>query len=98
MNTSTHPRAASAARARRRRGAASAPTHTRVPAPREGTLSPWLRAQVVNVRRHAAALGPFRREAFEAGRATVSEGHIQATNELITALRRELLAMTDRVA
>jgi hypothetical protein len=61
-------------------------------------LGPWIRAQSVNVRRHAAALGPFRREEFEAGRATVSEGHVRATNELISRLRAELLALTDRVA
>src|SRR5689334_4797006 len=61
-------------------------------------LAPWVRAQVLNLRRHAAALGPFRRAEFEAGRATVSEGHVQATNELIASLRRELLAMSDQVA
>jgi hypothetical protein len=65
--------------------------------PRE-LVAPWLRAQVVNVRRHAAALGPFRRAEFEAGRATVSEGHVQATNALIGPLRRELLLTTDRIA
>ena len=64
--------------------------------PRE-RLDPGVRAQVVNVRRHAAALGPFRREEFEAGRATVSQGHVKATNEVIERLRRELLAATDRV-
>jgi hypothetical protein len=72
------------------------------PAPTSGRprelLDPWLRAQVVNLRRHAAALGPFRRSEFEAGRATVSEGHIKATNELVERMRRELLAVTDRVA
>ena len=61
-------------------------------------LAPWINAQVLNLRRHAAALGPFRRAEFEAGRATVSEGHVQATNALISSLRRELLAMSDQVA
>lgn len=61
-------------------------------------LAPWIRAQVLNLRRHAAALGPFRRAEFDAGRATVSEGHVQATNALISGLRRELLAMSDQVA
>lgn len=65
--------------------------------PRE-LLTPWLRAQSVNVRRHAAALGPFRRAEFEAGRATVTEGHIQATNRLIELLRRELMIVTEQVA
>jgi hypothetical protein len=60
-------------------------------------LSPWIRAQAVNVRRHAAALGPFRREEFEAGPATVTEGHVQATNELVEALWRGLMAATDQV-
>jgi hypothetical protein len=61
-------------------------------------LGQWIRAQSVNVRRHAAALGPFRRAEFEAGRATVSEGHVKATNQLISRLRAELLALTDGVA
>jgi len=30
-------------------------------------LVPWLRAQSINVRRHAAALRPFRREEFGTG-------------------------------
>jgi hypothetical protein len=77
----------------RRPGRASAPAGP----PRE-LLTPWVRAQSVNVRRHAAALGPFRRAEFEAGRATVSEGHIQATNRLIGMLRRELLTVTESVA
>ena len=62
------------------------------------TLDPWLRAQAVNLRRHAGALGPFRREEFEAGAATVTEGHIQATNALIESLRRSLMAETAEVA
>jgi hypothetical protein len=68
------------------------------PAGPRDLVAPWLRAQVVNVRRHAGALGPFRRAEFEAGRATVSEGHVQATNALMASLRRELLAGTDRIA
>jgi hypothetical protein len=61
-------------------------------------LSPWIRTQAVNVRRHAAALGPFRREEFEAGPATVTEGHVQATNRLIEALWRGLMGATAQVA
>lgn len=60
-------------------------------------LSPWIRAQAVNVRRHAGALGPFRREEFEAGPPTVTEGHVQATNRLIEALWRGLMAATAQV-
>ncbi|HYA23671.1 MAG TPA: hypothetical protein VEF05_05895 [Terriglobales bacterium] len=60
-------------------------------------LSPWLRAQSINVTRHAAALRPFRREEFGPGAAAPSEGHIQVVNNLISALRRGLLKMSRNV-
>src|SRR5438270_9809143 len=60
-------------------------------------LAPWLRAQSINVTRHAAALRPFRREEFGSGAASPSEGHIQAVNSLVTSLRRGLLKMTRQV-
>jgi hypothetical protein len=60
-------------------------------------LTPWLRAQSINVTRHAAALRPFRREEFGTGAAVPSEGHVQAVNFLMTSLRRGLLKMTTRV-
>ncbi len=60
-------------------------------------LTPWLRAQAVNVRRHAAALRPFRREEFGTGDAQPSEGHIEAVNRLIGSLQRGLLKMTAHV-
>jgi len=60
-------------------------------------LGPWLRAQSVNVTRHAAALRPFKREEFGTGAASPSEGHIQAVNGLIKSLRRGLLKMSGRV-
>ena len=60
-------------------------------------LSAWLRAQSINVNRHAAALRPFRREEFGTGAAAPSEGHIQAVNKLMTSLRRGLLKMTKHV-
>jgi hypothetical protein len=60
-------------------------------------LLPWLRAQSINVTRHAAALRPFKREEFGPGAAAPSEGHIQVVNELITNLRRGLLKMSERV-
>jgi hypothetical protein len=60
-------------------------------------LLPWLRAQSINVTRHAAALRPFRREEFGSGAATPSEGHIQAVNQLLGSLRRNLLRMTKQV-
>jgi hypothetical protein len=60
-------------------------------------LRPWLRAQSINVVRHAAALRPFRREEFGNGTAAPSEGHIQVVNNLITSLRRGLLNMSKHV-
>jgi hypothetical protein len=60
-------------------------------------LLPWLRAQSINVTRHAAALRPFKREEFGPGAAAPSEGHIQVVNELITKLRRGLLKVSERV-
>src|ERR1700690_4043594 len=61
------------------------------------TLASWLRAQAINVTRHAAALRPFRREEFGAGAAAPTEGHIQAVNALMGSLRRGLLKMSGRV-
>ncbi|MET0605859.1 MAG: hypothetical protein ABWZ80_05345 [Beijerinckiaceae bacterium] len=60
-------------------------------------MKPWLRAQAVNVTRHAAALRPFRRAEFGQGDAAPSEGHIQAVNRLISSLRRGLLKKTAQV-
>lgn len=58
----------------------------------------WLAAQRINVTRHAAALQPFRREEFGTGIAIPSEGHIRAVNDLLAALRADLLGHTRRVA
>jgi hypothetical protein len=66
--------------------------------PSSGVLLPWLRAQSINVTRHAAALRPFRREEFGTGAAAPTEGHIQAANKLIGALRRKLLRVSKHVA
>jgi hypothetical protein len=60
-------------------------------------LLPWLRAQSLNVTRHAAALRPFRREEFGTGAAAPSEGHIQVVNKLISTLRRGLLKVSKNV-
>lgn len=57
----------------------------------------FLRSQVLNTRRHAAALRPFRREEFGAGPAVPSEAHVQSANELISLLRRRMLAIARRV-
>lgn len=72
------------------------------PAPKQSSstprvLVPWLRAQSVNVTRHAAALRPFRREEFGTGDSSPSEGHIQAVNNTIKSLRRRLLKMAKGV-
>ncbi|MGA2812078.1 MAG: hypothetical protein ABSG16_11800 [Candidatus Acidiferrum sp.] len=60
-------------------------------------LLPWLRAQSINVTRHAAALRPFTRQEFGTGAAAPSEGHIQVVNQLISKLRRGLLKMSGKV-
>ena len=60
-------------------------------------LKNWLRAQSINVTRHAAALRPFKREEFGTGAAAPSEGHIQVVNQLISRLRRGLLKVSERV-
>ncbi|HEX4164253.1 MAG TPA: hypothetical protein VHZ55_02165, partial [Bryobacteraceae bacterium] len=65
--------------------------------PAPSILLPWLRAQSINVTRHAAALRPFRREEFGTSAAAPSEGHIQVVNKLISTLRRGLLSMSKKV-
>ncbi len=59
---------------------------------------PWVRAQSVNISRHAAALRPFRRGEFGTGSAAPSEGHLQAVNTLLSSLRSELMKLTQRVS
>jgi hypothetical protein len=65
--------------------------------PPKPVLAPWLRAQSINLKRHSAALRPFRRAEFGGAAAAPSEGHIQAVNTLMGALRRGLIKMSDRV-
>jgi hypothetical protein len=69
---------------------------TRKGAP-QPVLAPWLRAQSINVTRHAAALRPFRRGEFGTGAAAPTEGHVQAVNALMGSLRHGLLKMSARV-
>jgi len=64
---------------------------------KSAVLLPWLRAQSINVTRHAAALRPFRREEFGTDAAAPSKGHIQVVNQLISTLRRGLLKMSEKV-
>lgn len=77
------------------------PSRTTLP-PRDSrfatAMMPLLRAQAINVNRHAAALRPFRREEFGTGDAAPSEGHIRAVNELLKTLRQDLMRYTKRVS
>jgi hypothetical protein len=59
---------------------------------------PWLRAQGLNVTRHAAALRPFRAGEFGTGAAAPTAGHLQAVNALLGQLRGELLRQSEQVA
>jgi hypothetical protein len=58
---------------------------------------PWLRAQSINVNRHAAALRPFKPDEFGKGAAAPSEGHMLAVNQLIAALRGQMLKVSGGV-
>lgn len=80
-----------------RQRARPAPAAVSRPAMSLAVLRPWLRAQSVNVTRHAAALRPFRRDEFGSGPESPSEGHLQAVNQLITSLRERLLRMSAEV-
>ena len=60
-------------------------------------MSPWLRAQAINVTRHAAALRPFGADEFGNGAEAPTAGHLQAVNELITRLRKTLLKVSAKV-
>src|SRR5262245_3209648 len=64
---------------------------------RGDALAPWLRAQAINVARHAAALRPFRKGEFGTAPAAPSDGHLQVVNELLASLRVKLMAMTREV-
>src|SRR5215471_17992298 len=79
--------------ATRRRNGAAVARATRMPA----VLMPWLRAQSINVNRHAAALRPFQQDEFGTGAASPTEAHLQAANELIRSLRTGLLGLTKKV-
>ena len=63
-----------------------------------GVLLPWLRAQSINVTRHAAALRPFKADEFGIGAEAPTAGHIQAVNKLITGLRSGLLKHVGKVS
>ena len=60
-------------------------------------MLPWLRAQSINVTRHAAALRPFRLDEFGSGSEAPTAGHVHAVNRLINGLRGGLLRMSGHV-
>jgi len=74
-----------------------APPATR-PSPPLALMPAWLKAQAVNVSRHASGLRPFTRDEFGTAAASPTEGHIQGANELMASLRKPLLLMTKRVS
>jgi hypothetical protein len=61
-------------------------------------LTAWLRAQSINVARHAAALRPFQLGEFGTGAAAPTAGHLEAVNKLMTSLRGGLLKMSEGVS
>jgi hypothetical protein len=76
------------------------PPRPQLPAPstkRGNVLPAWLKAQAINVTRHAAGLHPFTREEFGDSAASPTEGHIRSVNQLISSLRTALLKMTSNV-
>jgi hypothetical protein len=62
------------------------------------TLNPWIQSQALNVKRHAAALRPFTSDEFGPGPAAPSDGHVQATNDLIQSLLHNLHVVTKQVS
>ena len=64
------------------------------PAP---VMSSWLRAQSINVTRHATALRPFRPEEFGTGAEAPTAGHVEAVNHMIHGLRSGLLHVSAKV-
>jgi len=60
-------------------------------------LIPWVTAQGINVRRHAAALRPFRNDEFGTGAEAPTAGHVESVNKLLTGLRRGLARHSQRV-
>jgi hypothetical protein len=56
-------------------------------------LPPWVRGQVLNAVRHAAALRPFRPAEFGTHAAAPTDAHVAATNELIRLLRKRLVGL-----
>ena len=60
-------------------------------------LTPWIRAQALNLARHARALRDFRREEFGHGPEAPTEGHVQAVNRTLARLRVGLMGRARRM-
>jgi hypothetical protein len=61
-------------------------------------LAPWIRAQALNLTRHATALRDFTRQEFGTGPEAPTEGHVQAVNQLLSQLRTGLTSRARRMA
>jgi hypothetical protein len=80
-------------------GAAAAPVITpQAAVPPAPVMLSWVRAQSINLTRHAAALRPFKDDEFGTGAEAPTAGHLQAVNKLISTLRRSLLNMSGKVS
>ena len=71
--------------------------HARRAAGTSHVLFPWVRAQAMNVTRHAAALRPFRSDEFGSTSAAPTAGHLESVNSLISSLRHGLLKFSKGV-
>jgi hypothetical protein len=75
----------------------SRPANRRVSLRPENAISRYLRAQQINVARHAAALRQFRPDEFGTGPEAPSRGHIAAANRLVAAMQRRLTKSVQNV-
>jgi hypothetical protein len=64
---------------------------TRQTSATQAVLTPWIRAQALNLTRHTKALRNFTREEFGTGSEAPTEGHVQAVNKLLGSLRTGLV-------
>jgi hypothetical protein len=60
-------------------------------------LGPWIRAQALNLARHATALRDFTRAEFGTGPEAPTEGHVTAVNLLLARLRNGLTRRARRM-
>jgi hypothetical protein len=64
----------------------------------EAALADFVASQVINTRRNAVALRPFRPEEFGTSPSSPFPAHVEAANKLIDRLRQGLLQATDGLA